>query len=144
MTVGQILMRIYSVSLGLEKVGLKSWSHSWVWERAVGRAEMMAGGCLHLVPPGVFGLIFQLKFKLLQASPPALFSSLVLVFSRLVPVILQGLLSCCVCVYINVSSLLVWTNKKWWSSARSQIMSQLVPGTRASIELPRQGAQLVL
>lgn len=67
----------------------------------------MAGDCLHLVPPGGFGLIFQLKFKLLWASPPALFSCLVLVFSRLVPLVLQSLLSCCVCVYINISSLLV-------------------------------------
>lgn len=63
----------------------------------------------------------------------------VLAFSRMVPVVLQGLLSCCVPVYINVSSLLVWTNEKSWSSSKSQIMSQLVPGTRASRELPRQG-----
>lgn len=129
-------MGMCSVSLGLEDVGLKSWPHSWLWGRTKGRAEMSGW---HLMPPGGFGLIFQLKFHLLWACPPALFSSLILVFSRLVPVVLQGLLSCCVCVYINVFSLVVWTNKKLWSSARSQIMSQLVPGTRASREFPRQG-----
>lgn len=87
----------------------------------------VAGGCWHLVPPGGIGLTCQLKFQLLWASLPALFSCLVLVFSRLLPVVLQGLLSCCVCVYINVSSLLVWTNKNLWSSAKRQVMSQLEP-----------------
>lgn len=82
---------------------------------------------------------FSVEILIITGFPTALFSCLVLVFSRLVPVVLQGLLSCSVCVYINISSLLEWTNKKLWSSAKSQIMSQLVPGTRASRELPRQG-----
>lgn len=132
MTVGQILVGMCSVPLGWEEVGLKSWPRSWLW---------VAGGCWHLVPPGGFGLIFQLEFQLLWASPPALFSCLVLVFSRQVPVVMQGLFSCSLCVYINVCGLLVGTNKKSWSSARRQIMSQLVPGSRAGREVS-QGSNL--
>lgn len=139
MTVGQILVGMCSVSLGLKEVGLKSWPHSWVWGRTMGRAEM--SGCWLLAPCASRRnrSDFSVEILIIMGFPTALFSCLVLIFSRLVPVVLQGLLSCCVCVYINVSSLLVWTNKKLWSSAKSQIMPQLVPGTRASRELPRQG-----
>lgn len=82
---------------------------------------------------------FSIEILIIMGFPTCFVFLSVLVFSRLVPVVLKGLLSCSVCVYINISSLLVWTNKKLWSSAKSQIMSQLVPGTRASRELPRQG-----
>lgn len=70
----------------------------------------------HPVPAVGLGLlpggISLVKKRVLWTSPPALFSHFVLVFSRLVPVALQGLLCCCVRVVLMIPACLCELRKK--------------------------------
>lgn len=104
MTVGQILVGMCSVSLGLKEVGHEGLTPFLRMGKDCGQGseEWLLAPCASWRNSSDFSV----EILIIMGFPTALFSCLVLVFSRLVPVVLQGLLSCSVCVYINISSLL--------------------------------------
>lgn len=94
---------------------------------------MGAGLLGHPVPAGWLGPlpggISLLKIQVLWTCPCALFSHFVLVFSRLVPAVFQGLLCCCVHVVLMFPDCLceLITKKKKhhpWSSSKEHFARQ--------------------